>query len=347
MEDFWKTLDIASVSVNLPKNWYVSDNFLGFSVCYSGYLNDCITAHLIPLCDDGMSSMTQQFALSNNSQWNINFLLVPLGGLWDASNANEKTPNDYGCSKLDFIGETDDDFEEEKKFGVRLLYKNESELCIGKRKSRSFPEDIGSLSSLKHLNLSYCNIIDGGFPEDIGFVSSLKKLCLKGNRLTQLPEDIRCLSSLEELHLNGNNFEHLAQRISELGALRLLYLSYCKRLTQLPEFPHQLHTIYADWICNSLFQNISSLQHGIFSSHSLSLRVFGSWAEDIPSWFNYQGMDTSVSVSLPENWYEPHKFLGFVSELHYLKSWICLPISRGSTGNSTGFSGAPTITSLP
>uniref|UniRef100_A0A0V0HQ04 Putative ovule protein n=2 Tax=Solanum chacoense TaxID=4108 RepID=A0A0V0HQ04_SOLCH len=142
----------TSVSVNLRKNWYVSDNFLGFAVCYSGkYHINRITAHLIP-CDDGMSSMTQEFALPNNCQWDINFLLVPLSCLWDASNANEKTPNDYGCIKLDFIRETDDDFiretvdfieeidddfeeadddfEEKMKSGVHLLYKNESELNL-------------------------------------------------------------------------------------------------------------------------------------------------------------------------------------------------------------------------
>ncbi|XP_015169952.1 TMV resistance protein N-like isoform X5 [Solanum tuberosum] len=161
-----------SISVKLPENWYISDNFLGFAVCYSGKHIDCITAHLIPLCDDGMSSKTQQFSLSDNSELDdidesvINFLLVPLGGLWDASNANEKTPNDYGCIKLDFIGETDDafgetddDFEEtddefgeNMKFGVRLLYKNESELCIGKRKSR-YEEEATCSSSKKLLQL--------------------------------------------------------------------------------------------------------------------------------------------------------------------------------------------------
>ncbi|KAG5574251.1 hypothetical protein H5410_054385 [Solanum commersonii] len=138
----------TSVSVNLPENWYVSDNFLGFAVCYSGKQIDCITAHLIPLCDDGMSSMTQQFALSNSEfshEWYINFFLVPLGGLWDASNANEKTPNDYGRIKLDVFGE-------EKKFGVRLLYKDEAELHNGIRKSRD-EEEANCSSSKKLLQL--------------------------------------------------------------------------------------------------------------------------------------------------------------------------------------------------
>ncbi|KAG5598780.1 hypothetical protein H5410_030150 [Solanum commersonii] len=129
------------------------------------------------------------------------------------------------------------------------------------------------LCSLEILNLSSYNLIDGGLPEDIG-----------------------CLSSLKKLDLSKNNFEHLPRSIAQLGALEALYLSYCKRLTQLPEFPEQLDKIDAYWsndsICNSLFQNISSLQqHDISASDSLSLRA--------------------VSVNLPENWYVRDNFLGF------------------------------------
>ncbi|KAG5574210.1 hypothetical protein H5410_054344 [Solanum commersonii] len=148
------------------------------------------------------------------------------------------------------------------------------------------------------------------------------------HRLTQLPEDIACLSSLKKLHLKGINFEHLPQSISELGALRSLELSDCKRLTLLPEFPQQLETIYADWsnasICNSLFQNISSLQHDICSSDSLSLRVFGSWPDDIPSWFDYWGMGRSVSVNLPKNWYVSDNFLGFAVCYSGIQSIDCI-----------------------
>ncbi|XP_059307274.1 TMV resistance protein N-like isoform X2 [Lycium ferocissimum] len=159
-------------------------------------------------------------------------------------------------------------------------------------KLKVFPQVNDGLGSLEELDLSYCNLRDGGLPEDIGSLSSLKKL-----------------------NLNGNNFEHLPRSISQLGALRILHVFDCTRLTQLPEFPQQLDTINVywsnDWICNSLFQNISSLQH-ISASDSLSLRVFTSWEENIPSWFRHQGMDTSVSANLPENWYLPDNFLGFV-----------------------------------
>ncbi|WMV53174.1 hypothetical protein MTR67_046559 [Solanum verrucosum] len=196
------------------------------------------------------------------------------------------------------------------------------------------PQSISKLGALKYLNLSDCKRLTQ-LPEDIGCLSYLKGLYLKGNnfehwpqsisklgaleyldlsdckRLTQLPEDMRCLSSLKVLSLNKNNFEHLPQSISKLGALEILDLSDCKRLTQLPEFPQQLYLIFADWsndwICNSLFQNISSLQHDICSS----LRVFVAMEWRIPSWFNYKGMGTSVSVTLPKNWYVSDNFLGF------------------------------------
>ncbi|XP_055823435.1 TMV resistance protein N-like [Solanum dulcamara] len=150
------------------------------------------------------------------------------------------------------------------------------------------------LYSLEVLNLSYCNLIDGGLPKDIG-----------------------CLSTLKELYLKGNNFEHLPRSIAQLDSLRSLDLSDCTRLTQLPEFPQQLDKIFADWrndsICNSLFQNISSLQHDISTSDSFSPRVFTieHGENKIPSWFHHRGAGTSVSVNLPENCYVCDNVLRF------------------------------------
>ncbi|KAG5609297.1 hypothetical protein H5410_020578 [Solanum commersonii] len=148
------------------------------------------------------------------------------------------------------------------------------------------------LCSLEILNFSKCNLIDVGVLEDIG-----------------------CLSSLKELNLSRNNFEYLPRRIAQLGALLFLDLSDCTRLTLLPEFPQQLDTIRVDWsndsICNSLFQNISSLQHDISASDSLSLiRVF-TIIGNIPRWFDHREVGRSISVKLPENWYVSDNFLGF------------------------------------
>ncbi|XP_055828782.1 TMV resistance protein N-like isoform X1 [Solanum dulcamara] len=155
-----------------------------------------------------------------------------------------------------------------------------------------FPQVNEGLHSLEDLDLSYCNLIYGGLPEDIGSLSSLKWL----NR-------------------GGNNCEHLPRSIAQLGALRSLDLFDCKRLTQLLEFPQQLDTIHAEWrnsICNSLLQNISSLQRDISFSDSLLLRVFTSDRVDIPDWFHDWEIGTStVLVELPENWYLSDNFLGF------------------------------------
>ncbi|KAG5574232.1 hypothetical protein H5410_054366 [Solanum commersonii] len=166
-----------------------------------------------------------------------------------------------------------------------------------------FPQVNEGLLSLKYLDLSYCNIIDEKLLEDIGSLSSLKTL-----------------------NLRGSNFEHLPRSISKLGALQTLDLSDCKRLTQLPEFPQKLHTIYADWsndsFCNLLFKNISSLQHDICSSYPVSLRVFGSLVKDIPRWFNYREMCPSVSVDLPENWYDKFSGLAVCYSSEYYIDYI-------------------------
>ncbi|KAH0711325.1 hypothetical protein KY289_007284 [Solanum tuberosum] len=168
------------------------------------------------------------------------------------------------------------------------FYKEKSEDIV----NFVFPQMSEGLRSLEYLDLRYCNIIDGGLPEDIG-----------------------SLSSLEVLKLGGNNFEYLPRSIAQLGALQTLNLSHCMRLTQLPEFPQQLNTIAADWsndlICNSLFQNISSLQHDICTSDSLSLRVFTTEGGDILRWFHHREDGTSIFVKLPKNWYVSENFLGF------------------------------------
>ncbi|KAH0748085.1 hypothetical protein KY290_027317 [Solanum tuberosum] len=132
----------TSVSVNLPKSWYVRENFLGFAVCYSGKLID-MTAHLIPLCDDGMSGITQTLALSNHSECNpeISFLLIPLSDLRNTSKANGRTPNHYGLFTLCFYGEM-------KHYGLRLLYKVDPELDANCSSSKKHSNILGRVVSL-------------------------------------------------------------------------------------------------------------------------------------------------------------------------------------------------------
>ncbi|KAH0747257.1 hypothetical protein KY285_008914 [Solanum tuberosum] len=280
-------------------------------------LSDCKRLTQLPE-DIGSLSSLEELYLSGNNFEHLPQSISILGALrwFELSDCKRLTqlPEDIGSlSSLEELHLSGNNFEHlpqsiSELGALRLL-----ELSDCKRLTQ-LPEDIGCLSSLEELHLSGNNFEH--LPQSISELGALRLLELSDcKRLTQLPEDIGCLSSLEELHLSGNNFEHFPQSISELGALQLLYLTNCKRLTQLPEFPQQLDRIDADWrndlICNSLFQNISSLQHDISVSDSLSLRVFRSLADEIPSWFHHQGMGTSVLVNLPENWYVSDNFLGF------------------------------------
>ena len=85
---------------------------------------------------------------------------------------------------------------------------------------------LSSLSSLRDLNLSYCN-------------------------LQAVPDVIGCLSSLTFLQLKGNNFFSLPENIIQLSHLETLYLCGCMDLRLLPELPLNIMYINANG-CMSL-----------------------------------------------------------------------------------------------
>ncbi|KAJ9145860.1 hypothetical protein P3X46_028190 [Hevea brasiliensis] len=62
---------------------------------------------------------------------------------------------------------------------------------------------LSSLQSLTLLNLSNCNLPEGVVPSDLGSLSSLKILDLSDNEFVSLPVSISQLSRLEALHLEG------------------------------------------------------------------------------------------------------------------------------------------------
>lgn len=76
---------------------------------------------------------------------------------------------------------------------------------------------LAGLFSLTELNLSDCNLIEGGIPSDIG-----------------------CLSTLKNLNLSRNNFVSLPESISQLSNLQFLNLRSCQRLQALPELPSSI-----------------------------------------------------------------------------------------------------------
>ncbi|KAH0745170.1 hypothetical protein KY285_006827 [Solanum tuberosum] len=84
---------------------------------------------------------------------------------------------------------------------------------------------------------------------------------------------------------------------------------YCNLIDGgLPEDVGCLHSLKE---LNLSGNNFEHLPRSIAQLDSLSLRVFISWAKNIPGWFLHQALGASVSVALPENWYVSDNFLGF------------------------------------
>ncbi|RVW60012.1 TMV resistance protein N [Vitis vinifera] len=159
---------------------------------------------------------------------------------------------------------------------------------------------LSSLSSLKTLSLSACNISDGATLYSLGF-----------------------LSSLEDLDLRENNFVTLPSNISRLPHLKMLGLENCKRLQALPELPTSIRSIMArnctslETISNqsfgSLLMTVRLKEHiycpinrdGLLVP-ALSAVIFGS---RIPDWIRYQSSGSEVKAELPPNWFNSN-FLG-------------------------------------
>ena len=81
---------------------------------------------------------------------------------------------------------------------------------------------LSGLYSLKSLNLSDCNLLEGALPS---YLSSL--------------------SSLENLYLDKNSFITLPASLSRLSRLKRLTLEHCKSLRSLPELPSSIEYLNA------------------------------------------------------------------------------------------------------
>nr|GMD68756.1 TMV resistance protein N-like [Ipomoea batatas] len=187
-------------------------------------------------------------------------------------------------------------------------------------KASPFPS-LSGFSSLERLDLSDCSMLDGGIIlGDLGELRCLRVLNLSNNKFGCIPaESIVSLTRLLQLHLVG-----------------------CERLQSLPKLPCSIIEVYADE-CGSLEgRNIDSLtkypklsrvsitkcpqlledqryghivdaiwQHllkGLSNDPNRSISVCFPGIV-FPEWFTYKNWGNSLSVSLPQNWY--NKFMGF------------------------------------
>ena len=89
----------------------------------------------------------------------------------------------------------------------------------------SIPPELGDLSMLEELHLSY-NSLSGGIPKQLGKLRNLTQLDLSHNQLSGgIPRQLGKLSNLEQLLLNTNSLEGgIPKQLGNLGNLRQLWL---------------------------------------------------------------------------------------------------------------------------
>ncbi|XP_015164843.1 TMV resistance protein N-like [Solanum tuberosum] len=179
-------------------------------------------------------------------------------------------------------------------------------------------QNLPGLCSLIMLDLSDCNISDGGILSNLGFLPSLEGLILDGNNFSNNPAaSISCLTRLKALALAG-----------------------CRRLESLPKLPPGIEKIYADECtslmsidqltkypmlrgvsftkCHELVKNkwhasvvdslLKQMLKRLYMNGTSSMYFPGV---EIPEWFTCKNWGTkSISVALPQNWFTP-TFRGF------------------------------------
>ncbi|XP_019079004.1 disease resistance protein RPV1 isoform X2 [Vitis vinifera] len=194
-------------------------------------------------------------------------------------------------------------------------------LCLRSSPTKGLrPSFLPVLYSLRKLNLSGCNLLEGA-----------------------LPSDLSSLSWLECLDLSRNSFITVPN-LSRLPRLKRLILEHCKSLRSLPELPSNIEKLLAN-DCTSLetfsnpssayawrnsrhlnFQfyncfrlveneqsdNVEAILRGIRLVASISNFVAPHYelkwydavvpGSSIPEWFTDQSLGCSVTVELPPHW---------------------------------------------
>ncbi|KAL6315336.1 hypothetical protein AAG906_000437 [Vitis piasezkii] len=171
----------------------------------------------------------------------------------------------------------------------------------------SLPESICNLSSLRTLDVSFCT------------------------KLEKFPENLRSLQCLKHLYASGLNlsmdcFRSIPAGIIQLSKLRILELSHCQGLLQVPELPPSLR--YVDVHSCTCLETLSSLssQLGLSlfkcfksmieefecgSYWKKAIRVVISGNNGIPEWISQQKKGSQITIELPMDWYRKDDFLGF------------------------------------
>ncbi|XP_034674569.1 disease resistance protein RUN1-like [Vitis riparia] len=224
-----------------------------------------------------------------------------------------------GCSRLRSFPEILEDVE------------NLRELHLDGTAIKELPASIQYLRGLQYLNLGYCtNLVS--LPESICNLSSLKALnvgfCTK---LEKFPQNLRSLQCLAGLNASGLNlsmdcFSSILAGSVQLSKLRVLELSHCQGLLQVPELPPSLRylDIHSCTCLETLSSPSSQLGFSLFkcwkstieefecgSYWGKAIRVVISGNNGIPEWISQQKKGSQITIELPMDWYRKDDFLGF------------------------------------
>ncbi|XP_050387426.1 disease resistance protein RPV1-like [Argentina anserina] len=180
------------------------------------------------------------------------------------------------------------------------------------------------LASLKHLsflmklNLNNCNLHEGEIPNEIGSLSSLKHLELGGNSFVSLPSTIHLLPKLETI--NVENCRRL-QQLPELPLNDTLQLrtDNCASLQLFPD-PADLSKLSEFTLLSincvgsnqdSCYFFYSVLQRLVEENpYSFDLFRFVSPGTEIPEWFINQSVEHRVSEKIPSCASNSSKWIG-------------------------------------
>ncbi|RVW76724.1 Disease resistance-like protein CSA1 [Vitis vinifera] len=107
----------------------------------------------------------------------------------------------------------------------------------------NLPESICNLRFLKYLNVNLCSKLEK-FPDNLGSLQCLEGLEAAGfdsnQVLRAIHSDVCYMSPCKALNLSINYFSSIPARINQLSNLRILDLSHCHKLLQIPELPPSL-----------------------------------------------------------------------------------------------------------
>ncbi|KAL6326313.1 hypothetical protein AAG906_005507 [Vitis piasezkii] len=179
----------------------------------------------------------------------------------------------------------------------------------------TFPKIMEDMESLHELNLSWTCIKSSD-------MESLHELNLSWTCIKELPSSIGYLNHLIHLHLSHylsqNNMRHIPTAITQLCNLRLLNISHCKMLEEIPELPSSLREINAhDCPIFGTLSNPSTLLWYFLLKWFKKIEPPLKWrsinlrGNGIPRSVLHQKMGSQIRIELPMNWYEDDHFLGF------------------------------------